>query len=105
MRNTTLFSSTLVARLPKVSGKACVELVGSMWAVCVQKIRVSHIHSFTQKALWITRDFVGGLYTNCIQVVRSHVDNSTPVILPLYTLYTAPITTTTTYINTIRRNS
>jgi hypothetical protein len=96
---------TQIARLPKVCGKACVELVGSLWAGSGQKSGQLHIHNLASNALWITRDFTSSLYTICIQVIPCTVGKFTPVVSDFYTLYTPLTTTTTTYINTIRRNT
>lgn len=96
---------TQMARLPKASGKACVELVGSLWARGGQKIYFSHTHTFAQNTLWITRGFSRSLYTNCIHLYTEAVGKFTSVISDLYTQYTPLTTMTTTYINTFRRNT
>lgn len=92
-----------MARLPKVSGKACVELVGSLWVGRGQKIGLSRMHNYKQNALWITRDFSSMLYTNCIQLYTWVVGKITSVNSALYPQYTPLTTMTTTYINTFRR--
>ncbi len=103
MHSLILFSGTRIARLPKVSGKACVELVGSLWVGRGQKNGVLHTHNFTQKALWKTYDFSWSLYTNCIHLYTATVGKITSVMEDLYTQYTPLTTMTTTYINTFRR--
>lgn len=105
MHNATFFSGTQIARLPKLSGKACAEPVGSLRMNRGQKIGVSHIHNFTQNTLWITSDFPRQLYTNCIQIYTAAVGNFTSITDDFYTLYTPLTTMTTTYINTFRRTT
>jgi hypothetical protein len=96
---------TQIARLLKVSGKACAQSAQKLWGTWGQKNRVSSKHKSTHNALWITRGFTPTLYTKCIHTVHSLVGKSTSVISEFYTLYTPLTTMTTTYINTIRRNA
>lgn len=92
-------SSTLIARLPKVSGKACAQYVSSLWAGRGQKTMVLHSLGSTPGGLRINEQYYPSLYTNCIQLFRVLVGNLTSVNQQFCTVYTGPINTTTTLIN------
>ena len=91
--------STLLASLPKLSGKACAQYVGSLWASRGQKTMVLHTHSPTHNELRINEQYYPALYTNCIQLFRVLVGKFTSVNPQFCTVYTGPIKTTTTFIN------
>lgn len=91
--------STLMNRVPKVSGKACAQYVGELWDGCVQNLVVLHTLGNNHNALWINEQYTPTLYTNCIQLFNTLVGNFTSVNREFYTVYTGPIKTTTTYIN------
>lgn len=91
--------STRIPRALKVSGKACVQRVMSLWFACAQAVGVLHSSFRTTNELWITNRFTHSVYTNCMQVLRNLVGKFTSVISMFYTVCTGPITTTTTYIN------
>jgi hypothetical protein len=96
---------TQIARLPKVSGKACAQSAQKLWDTWGQKNGVFSKHKSTHNTLWINPAFTPTLYTKCIQAIHSLVGKSTSVISEFYTLYTPLTTMTTTYINTFRRNA
>lgn len=99
MHKDAFFSGTQIARLPKVSGKACAQYVRSLWANSGQKVAVLHTHKTTHHDLGISEQYYPSLYTNCIQLIQSLAGNFTSVDLQFCTVYTGPIKTTTTYIN------
>lgn len=91
-------TSTLISRLPKFSGKACAQFVGSLWVSRGQNSMVLHTPSMSTIRLWKTSQISIVLYTNCIQVLQVLVGNFTSVSKQFYTVCTGPITTTTTFI-------
>lgn len=98
MLKSMFFSSTRIVRLPKVSGKACAQYLGSLWERSGNKSGLVHNHRSSHRSLWINQQLYPVLYTNCIQRYKQLVGNFTSVNPQFYTLYTAPITTTTTFI-------
>jgi hypothetical protein len=92
-------SGTLLPRMPKVSGKACVQRASSLWAGRGQKRAVLHTQASTHNELFINEQYAPTLYTNCMRLIQAHVGKFTSVNLQFCTVYTGPIKTTTTYIN------
>ena len=91
--------STRVVRLPKVSGKACAQYVGSLWATRGQKLGLLHSQLATHSNLGISSLSKPTLYTNCMQVIPVLMGKFTSVNQQFCTVYTGPITTTTTLFN------
>lgn len=91
--------STPTTRLPELSGKACAQHVSNVWAAVVYKNGFAHMLLGQPKTLGTNPTSMSSLYTKCIRFITSQISNFTSVIYELYTLYTGPIKTTTTYIN------
>lgn len=89
-------SSSRGIRVPKVSGKTCVENVGGLRTNWGQKMWVFHIHISSPKSLWINIPLNRILYTFCMRFIHNLTGYFTPVNSGFYTVYTPPTITTTT---------
>ncbi len=80
---------------------SCAQHVGNTPDACGQKLGVLHTPQDHLTTLRITAPFIRSLYTLCTRIYTHSKAFFTPVNFELYTVYTAPINTTTklnTYI-------
>lgn len=91
--------STLLPRAPKSSVQVCAKAVDWCGKVVWVKLCVFRTAKLTTKGPMENHRLIRDLYTFCVQKFTGSVGNFTSVNYGFYTVYTGPITTTTTYIN------